>query len=529
MAEYLAPVDIANRAIQHTGGRRITAAQFANPTGTGDNEVAFSYDKVRVRELRRNCWRFATRRVYLYPIDVNTALFTPGQWSATQVYYPGAVVADANGALWSSDVNNNLGNQPALGSMIWEQYFGPLTVDPWQNPLVAPFTQPQVITSQGYNNGDLAYIMLGTPYAAGTVAIFRSLQLGNTDNPQTPDTWSATDVPPVGVNVQNPAPQVYYQNQVVLWNGVLYQSLLNGNAGNQPDISPAWWTPIVNVINEWVQGQTYTAGSFALDQVFSSVSYTLTGLYSASFTITDTIFQALNTVVNDQVSPANDPTNWQSMYTTWAIGTTYNLGQVVSYSGVLYQSLVAANVGYTPSTSPTDWTTTLTNTLYGSLNWLQLPGLTTLTPLVIDYPLNSGPASSLSTPNIFRLPNGYLRMAPKNPKGNVVSFLGAPSGDNTPDDWVFEGNYIVSQSWYPIRIRFVADVSDVTRMDSMFCEGLAAAIGLAIAPRTTQSENKVAGSIEHAYSEIMGEARDVNGIEVGYTEPPEDDYVNCRL
>ncbi len=311
MAEYLAPVDIANRAIQHTGGRRITAAQFANPTGTTDNEAAFSYDKVRVRELRRNCWRFATRRVYLYPIDVNTALFTPGQWSATQVYYPGAVVADANGALWSSDVNNNLGNQPALGSTIWEQYFGPLTVDPWQNPLVAPFTQPQVITSQGYNNGDLAYIMLGTPYAAGTVAIFRSLQLGNTDNPQTPDTWSATDVPPVGVNVQNPAPQVYYQNQVVLWNGVLYQSLLNGNAGNQPDISPAWWTPIVNVINEWVQGQTYTAGSFALDQVFSSVSYTLTGLYSASFTITDTIFQALNTVVNDQVSPANDPTNWQ--------------------------------------------------------------------------------------------------------------------------------------------------------------------------------------------------------------------------
>jgi hypothetical protein len=39
----------------------------------------------------------------------------------------------------------------------------------------------------------------------------------------------------------------------------------------------------------------------------------------------------------------------------WVSGTGYNLGDVVSESGVMYKSLIAANAGHDPATSPTDW------------------------------------------------------------------------------------------------------------------------------------------------------------------------------
>lgn len=504
MSEFSAPVDIANRALQHCGARRITAAQFASATDTNSAEVAFAYDKVRTRELRRNCWRYATRRAYLYPIDINTALFTPGVWSSTVTYLPGAIVEDSSGAFWTSQVNNNLNNAPALGGTVWQQYFGPLTIDPWQNPLSGVITNPQVITRNGYQSGDLVYVALPFPYDAGAIAIFKSLQIGNTDNPQVPDTWSATVIAPNGQTLSNPAPLAYYQNQVVLWKGVLYQSLLNGNAGNPPDTSPSWWTPVT--APAWVSGQTYTAGSFV-----TSVSI---------------IYQAL-TDTSGTTAPASAPTVWMPMFQAFNGGTTYKLNQIVTSGGTLYQSLANSNTGNTPASSPSFWTTTITNHIFGSNNWLQLPGTTTLTPLVIDYPLNSGPCSQFTSPNIFRLPNGYLRMAPQDPKNGMVSFLGGPTG-NTPNDWVFEGNYIISRDFFPILIRFVADISDVTQMDAQFCEGFAASLALEIAPRIDGAADRI-DRITRAYDTVMGEARDINGIEVGSTIPPEDDYINCRI
>jgi hypothetical protein len=39
----------------------------------------------------------------------------------------------------------------------------------------------------------------------------------------------------------------------------------------------------------------------------------------------------------------------------WASGTTYNLGDVIVSGGAMYKSLIAANVGNAPATSPVDW------------------------------------------------------------------------------------------------------------------------------------------------------------------------------
>ena len=56
---FVSPVDIANRACQHIGAKRITAFTDDVVQAT---ELGFVYDKLRRRELRRNVWGFSIRR-----------------------------------------------------------------------------------------------------------------------------------------------------------------------------------------------------------------------------------------------------------------------------------------------------------------------------------------------------------------------------------------------------------------------------------------------------------------------------------
>jgi hypothetical protein len=70
-------------------------------------------------------------------------------------------------------------------------------------------------------------------------------------------------------------------------------------------------------------------------------------------------------------------------------------------------------------------------------------------------------------------------------------------------------------------------MSDVRRMDPMFCEGLAARIALNVCEPLTQSTEKV-GFIAKEYQKFIDEARARNAIEVGSSEPPIDDYLVAR-
>src|SRR5579859_2029575 len=486
---FTAPVDIVNRACTHMGVEQVSATEFTTTTSVQGAALVAAYDKVRRAILRRNLWVFATKRAVLYPIDLNTMLFQPGAYSATQTYFPGAVVADSSGALWTSNLNDNLGNTPMLGSAVWEHYFGPLTIDPWVNPLTINTTaNSQNIFQAGFFAGDVAYVMLPSPYAAGTYSVYKSLVSQNTDNPQVPDAWSST--------VQ------YYKNQVVSFGNVLYQSLLNGNLNNEPDISASWWAVYVGA---YAGGTTYAAGSFVT---------------SAGVTYQSRVGSNVGN------TPATSPTQWMTMSAAWASGTTYNLNQTVIYNRVLYQSTVASNVGHTPGTDG-NWTSIVTNQAYGSNQWLQLPTTTTISPLSISYPLGTGPASNLSSLNVFRLPAGYLRRCPQDPKSGLIPWLGAPVGDPSKD-WVYEGNYIVSRDVYPIIYRFVADSQDVSQWDDMFCEGFAFELALMCVEKVTQKKD-LKDEIRADYKEFMGEAREVDGIERGSTSIPEDDeYISVR-
>ena len=96
------------------------------------------------------------------------------------------------------------------------------------------------------------------------------------------------------------------------------------------------------------------------------------------------------------------------------------------------------------------------------------------------------------------------------------------------EDWQYEGKFIISQEPGPILFRFAADVIKVTDMDDMFCEGLGARMGLEGCETITNSTAKQQ-TCNTAYMKFMGEARMNNAIEIGPVEPPEDDYITCRI
>lgn len=190
---------------------------------------------------------------------------------------------------------------------------------------------------------------------------------------------------------------------------------------------------------------------------------------------------------------------------------TYQAGELTSLNGTVYLSLVGNNT----DTPPTP-------------NWLNVGGTTT--QLQVLYPIGVGPSNDISTANYYRLPHGFLRQAPSDPKRGVRNYLGAPSGV-VPDDWVFENDYIVSTDAGPIMLRFVADVVDVPDMDAMFCEMLSARVAEETAP--TLADEKVLpiilGVVRTHYKSERFKAAQVNAIEEGPITPVENAYVTCRV
>ena len=509
---FTAPVDIANRALQHCGASRI-AALTDNDKGAG--EISQCYDGLRRAELRRNVWRFAIRRATLYPIntaltslpygaatpspiapaDVATSLPTlllvPSLWSATRVYAFGSIVQDSAGNIWVSTLTANVGNQPSIdANTAWDSYFGSMNVQPYDTT-----------GDTAYNIGDLVYEDNGQ----GAINVFVSLESGNSGDPSTPTPYLAT--------------QAYDQGDVVVdAAGYFWQSTCDLNTGNQP-----------GVYGFWSATPTYVLGALVIGS-------------------DNVLYQAL-TASNHNLNPAAGahPSNWLKIgypgsWPIWNTNTTYAAATIAAGTdGMLYQSLQASNTGnqpvgstYNPNTPATNWWMGLrlqnpwtsafaTGTYAGS--WLRLDaGVQTIN---INYPIGAGPAIQTFTRNVFQLPNGFLRMAPEDPKAGSVSFMGAPTG-LMYKDWNLEGNYLTSQQPFPIVLRFVADVTQVPKMDDMFCEGLGARIAAEVCETLTQSGNKL-GTIASAYARFMGEARTINGIETGAVEPPEDDFITCRI
>jgi hypothetical protein len=210
----------------------------------------------------------------------------------------------------------------------------------------------------------------------------------------------------------------------------------------------------------------------------------------------------------------------------WDATVTYNIGDTATYSAAIWQSLIDLNTNHIPAAGVI-WQAVPAGqgaTQVGQ-DWIHINAAVRYQRF--QYPVGAGPRRQTSTRNIFRLPSGFLREAPQDPKAGATSYLGAPSGLGQ-DDWEFESTYITSMDQEVIVLRFVADIQDVSIMDPMFCEGLGARIGIEVCEPLTQSDAKL-NTISQIYKTFMGDARAVNGIETGSVEPPLDDYISCRL
>ncbi len=334
--------------------------------------------------------------------------------------------------------------------------------------------------------------------------------------------------------------------------GYFWVSTAPDNLNNQPSTSTYWdsYYGAVAVQPYDTTGQTvYFAGDVVYvttgDGVFttylsrqnnnSSVPGTVDAFSSTAVYMKDSLvssssvtYQSLFDVnIGNTPSAANAPSIWDAT-------TTYAAAALVRGSdGYVYTSTSAGNYGNDPITDGVNWTlgilaawavgSDITRTSSAD-EWMVLGVVLAQPPL--NGPVGVGPNVSGHQRTVYRLPANFLRLAPQDPKAGSSSFLGAPSA-SAYLDWDLAGQYLVTRSITPIVLRFVADVTNVREMDDMFCEGLGARIGHAVAPKLTQSVSKQT-DIAKSYDVFMSEARLVNGIETGPTEPPEDDYISCR-
>lgn len=281
--------------------------------------------------------------------------------------------------------------------------------------------------------------------------------------------------------------------------GAIWQSLAPANTGYAPGNSVNWESysgPVT--VDPYVSGKVYHAGELA---------------YIAPGDGTYTVYQSL-------IESNSDAPNVATAYSATRV---YAKDEVVTSASVTYQSLVDLNYGNTPVSSPTQWTTTLTGGT-SATSWRVIAA--ELKPIVTPYPLGAGPASQTFSRNAFRLPAGFLRPAPLDPKAGSSSQLGAPSG-LAYDDWNYDNDYIISSEVGPLLVSFVADLTNVAKFHDLFCEGLAARIAYEVCEPVTQSQTKQQ-NVAQAYAKFMGEARQVNAIIQGAIEPAMDDFITAR-
>jgi hypothetical protein len=339
--------------------------------------------------------------------------------------------------------------------------------------------------------------------------------------------------------------------------GTLWISNIPNNRGNDPLLT-AFWEPYFGPLAVPLYDATGTTAYFAGELVYTAAGDGTNRVYlslqsnNSDNPATPTAYDPAVTYFKNQVvtfnsvaymslidlNLSNEPDLSPPL---WSSTTTYAAGAKVGGSdGMIYQSVTSGNLNHDPTEDGgVNWTATgILNpwtTVFvggaGSDKWLQIGGTefpsgVGLTTLNIVYPLGSGPWWQASTKNAFYLPASFLCIAPQNPKAGL-SVVGGPI-DPGYNDWLIESGFLISAETGPIVLRFVGDVTDVRKMHSMFCEGLAARVGFEVCEVLTQSTAKL-GAISKIYDRWISEAGTVDAIEQGYTDVPEDDLVTVRL
>lgn len=242
-------------------------------------------------------------------------------------------------------------------------------------------------------------------------------------------------------------------------------------------------------------------------------------------------------------------------FPAYSSATTYAAGDIVQYNNMLYSSTVGTNLANTPGVGGFNpsWEvyygalqadthdTTVTyypgdmvvssGTVYRWINsasgknhappnatyWMAPTGVTT-SSLFFAGALGFDPPAGATTRTLYRLPANFMRLAPQDPKQPSTSRLGTSAGLNF-NDWEIENSYLSSAATTGgLIFRFVCDAQSVSAMEDMFCMAVACRMALMLNETLTQRPDLQA-EISSLYARFTDEARAVNAIEGGTTEP----------
>ena len=256
-----------------------------------------------------------------------------GAYASSTNYALGDVVL-WQGASWSSLVAGNHGNTPSLSPAYW----GTLTAQGPIGPMGAaglqgapgPTGSLGPVGPPGYK-GDQG--LQGIAGQAGAQGLTGPQGAAGLSGPMGPQGVAG----PTGLSFRgNYSSAVNYAlADGVLWNGAGYVSLIAGNHGNTPDLSPGEWALFAAAGSPGAMGAVGPAG--------------LTGPQGAAGT------PGVAGPVGPQgtVGPTGPAVaNYVGAYKSTA---NYAVADAVSYGGSTYVSMVAGNHGNTPDASPNFW------------------------------------------------------------------------------------------------------------------------------------------------------------------------------
>ena len=245
---FTTPTDIANRALQIAGRRRIT--DLDGDISAQAEEIRACYDSLRKAELERNLWTFATKRIVLRSLGIDSVTWTPPAWSSGSNYSAGAVVTYKPAAgpyknvtqWWMLDAAKTGSTTAPDLDPDWHLYTGPLALDLYDSSIT---------------------------YYAGEIVLV-------------PSTWSNA--------------VTYAENDVVNYSGSWYVSLVASNLNYQPDTSTTQWV-------KWT-GTGRSSGSFGKTTAGSPEPLTYPGTVS--------VYRSLYNTNSDSPLTAGNVT-WVSM------------------------------------------------------------------------------------------------------------------------------------------------------------------------------------------------------------------------
>lgn len=189
MSSFRSVVDIAARACQHVGARKIVSFTENSKAAA---EISSVYDNLREAEMRRNVWRFTIRKAALRPVEATSTGILPAAWAIGTTYALGAVTL-SGGQFWESTTAGNIANLPGPDVVQWELYSGPLTT--------RFFT-----LNSGATASDVSYYSGELVRGNGTndtTTVYRSLVSNNSDIPPTAN-WLSLGVISAPLNLLYP-------------------------------------------------------------------------------------------------------------------------------------------------------------------------------------------------------------------------------------------------------------------------------------------------------------------------------------